>query len=410
MMLPPRRKNNAAILITLMLAALLILSSNPPNERLFADNISVTPVAEWNLNAEYGVSQSGFANAIRDAKQYLIDNPHDTLIIRVDPGTYPLSNYNGNPNGIIDVSNIKPGSPDGRLIFQGGGQEGAKATTLVFEDSVSSIYGRNVYQVAFQGFHMTRPALKVSQGIVVSSAPGSVTLDIQSGFPSPHDIFDDWTQGRYVRAYDNTNPLDPQIIGFEAWPPPRNPQIAWKTAEPVDGHPDRWTLYFNNKRQGSEYKPGDLIGIKSKHGGQAYWFASGSDFVFEDIMWTGETRGVFRGGFDHIRISDCMINRADPINGQAPALSSPGGGPQIGQPNDPPVTDVVVENCYIEGTGDDAVGFFNATGVLRNTVIHDAFTRLLLYNSPGIRLEGNTLIRTPIFYDNPKNLSEEYDD
>lgn len=40
-------------------------------------------------------------------------------------------------------------------------------------------------------------------------------------------------------------------------------------------------------------------------------------------------------------------------------IATSGGGPQIGQPFDPPIKNVVVENLIADGTGDDSIGLFN---------------------------------------------------
>lgn len=362
---------------------------------------ATTAETVWNLNSMYGVTQAGFTAAINDAKNYFLTNPQDTLVIEIDPGTYPLSNDSGSTVGIIDVSNVNPGTPAGRLIVRGGGQRGATATNLVFDGTVDNLRARNCRQITFQSMHMTQAAMKVSQGDVVSVAPGIVLIDIHEGFPSPQDILDPETpQGMFLRAYDNTNKLNPLILDNDESPSPTNEQVPWASAVPAPepGFPNRWQINLKFPTQDSGYKPTDMIGIKSKSGGGAYWIGTGSDFVFDDVMWTRETRGVFRAGFDNIRISNCTISRGDPINGQSPALASPGGGPQIGQPADAPVTNALVENCTFVGTGDDIVGFFNATAQVRNSVFKDSFARFLLYNSPGVEYEnlGNLIARTPV--------------
>ena len=52
------------------------------------------------------------------------------------------------------------------------------------------------------------------------------------------------------------------------------------------------------------FRPGDLVGIKSKCCGQehnAYHFCSGEDITFENITWTRQARGVLRKGISKIR-------------------------------------------------------------------------------------------------------------
>ena len=52
------------------------------------------------------------------------------------------------------------------------------------------------------------------------------------------------------------------------------------------------------------FRPGDLVGIKSKccgHEHNSYHLSSGEEITFENITWTRQARGVLRGGIDKIR-------------------------------------------------------------------------------------------------------------
>jgi len=381
----------AAMKCTFILALLLV----PVVMTHAADAAQVTtkptPVI-WNLKAKFGgITHSGIVLAIAEAKAHFAKNPNDTIVIEFDAGTYFLAapenhvNKDKGDKGIIELSGLKPG-PEGRLVFLGAGMD---KTTLIFDPASHQISGRDVHRVTFKGLHMTRKDYTVSQGHVVTVAPGRIDLDIQNGFPTPQDIFNTKIdQGRYLRRYtdDKTNP---QLI-LE-----NNDQIAWKSAEHIADR--RWRLHLKKSTELANYKPGDLIGIKSKNGGQTYWLSGGSDFVFEDMKWTQVSRGVFRGGFDKIRFTRCIVDRAPAINGQVPCLSTPDGGPQIGQPNDPPTSGNLVEDCRMTATGDDSIAFFNASGIIRNCRITDCFARgILLYKSPNAKGENNTMIRSII--------------
>ncbi len=181
-----------------------------------------------------------------------------------------------------------------------------------------------------------------------------------------------------------------------------NEQIPWTRASLIDGL--RWRLDLKQKKLLANYAKGDLVGIKSKHSkgktefdGQTYWFASGSDFLFRSVRWTHKSRGVFRGGFEKVQIVDCVIDRAPAIQGRTPCLATPGGGPQIGQPNDPATSGHLVKNCRFIAPGDDAVAFFNATGTITGCTIRDSFVRgILVANAPETVLENNTVIRCPV--------------
>lgn len=345
----------------------------------------------WNVRERFGITAEGIRKAVGAAKIHFDNASNDVVILEFEAGSFRLEDR-GPSKGTIDLSGIRPG-PNGRLIFQGKGMD---RTILVFADNKHALYGRDVRRVTFADMHMTRKDYTVSQGLVVEVAPGRVVLDIHPGFPTPDMIFNPLSkQGRFLRRYTNSA-TDPQVIEQN------NEQLPWTRSSHIEGR--RWQLDLKQKNRVADYSAGDLIGIKSKHskgktefGGQTYWFYSGSDFLFQSVKWTHKSRGVFRGGFEKVQILDCVIDRAPPINGQTPCLATPGGGPQIGQPNDPPTSGHLVKNCRFIATGDDAVAFFNATGKISGCYIRDSFARgILVANAPKTVLENNTVIRCPI--------------
>lgn len=354
---------------------------------LLAGMLSVNASAEtlrWNVQNKYGITADGLRKAIQDAKGHFKKVPNDTMILEFDKGTFQVEGKDTD-EGTIDLSGVSPG-PQGRLVFQGAGMD---KTVLVFSDNIAAIYGRNVFRVTMADMHMTRSNYTVSQGIVVEATKGKLVLDIQEGFPTPADLFDPASkQGRYLRRYTNSK-TDPQLVVKD------NAQIPWRDAAPLGKR--LWQINLLKKNSVPNYSKGDLIGIKSKRGGQAYWLMGGSDFIFNSVKWTHKTRGVFRNSFDKIQILDCVTDRAAPVAGQTPCLASPEGGPQIGQPWDPPTTGNIVKNCQFTASGDDAVAFFHATGEISGCQIHDAFARgILLANSAETLLRDNSFLRCAV--------------
>lgn len=338
----------------------------------------------WNVGQRHGITAEGIRASVEDARARFREHPDDVIVLELDAGTFRLEGKDGQL-GTIDLSGIKPG-PKGRLVIRGAGMD---RTVLVFSDNIHAIAGRNVFRVTVADLHMTRHDYTVSQGVVVGTSPGTVTLDLHPGFPSPKDIFDSGSdQGRYLRRFTDSR-TDPQLVVED------NPQLAWTDATP-DGH-RRWRIHLRKKNVVPGYSAGDLIAIKSKHGGQAYWLMGGSDFTFQSVKWTQKTRGVFRGGFDRVRILDCVTDRSPAVQGQTPCLASPGGGPQIGQPWDPPTSGNLVKNCRFVASGDDAVAFFHASGEISGCRIRDAFARgILASDSPDAVIRDNTLVRCPL--------------
>jgi hypothetical protein len=334
------------------------------------------------VKAQFGVTQMGIGRAVELAKHHLAENPDRVVELLLAAGEYDLVETQRG-KGIIDLSGINPG-PQGRFIIRGAGQE---HTILFFPNGVNWLFGEKLARVSLIGLHMTTRNLTVSQGHVVRVGPGSVTLDIQDGFPTPEAIWDkSFDHGRYLKRFTNSR-TDPQMIEAD------NIKCKWTDAIHVSG--SVWELKTNTQK--TTFHPGDLVAIKSKTAGNTYYFAYGSDFAFIDCKWTQISRGVFRHGFGHITISGCVIDRMPPINGQTPCLATPDGGPQIGQLKDPPIADNLVENCRFIATGDDAVAFFNASGVARNNFIRDSFASgINRENSFEVRLENNTVLRCDV--------------
>lgn len=145
-----------------------------------------------------------------------------------------------------------------------------------------------------------------------------------------------------------------------------NAQVRWMSTYQVFQNNDR--LWAFKLRQPNivvpAYQYGDLIGIKSKCCGEprsiSYFFRESREVMFERVRWTRQSRGVFRLGTQDVTIKDCEIVRERPVGGMGWCLSTSDGGPQFGQPKDPYMHKVKVENFYAENTGDDSLAFFNA--------------------------------------------------
>lgn len=347
------------------------------------------PTNFLNLGLRDGnVTQKTIADAIADAKEVFKTNSGQTVVIDFPAGTFDLSKGTAG-SATIDVSRIDPG-PGGWLVFRG---TGMSRTTLIFNRNFCWILGVNAHRIAFINMHMTCDKPTVSQGHVVFVGKGKVGLDIQPGFPTPAEIYDpNFQHGRWLRAYTKsaTNPLmihDPVI--------PINRQVEWNTFTRLSE--TRWQLNLSKPTEVVPYKVGDLIGIKSKHLGNTYFFAHSSNIVFDHILWTKKSRGVFRLGTRNVTISNCRVQRSAPINGQTPCLATPDGGPQIGQPGDEPTGGHRVENCDFQSTGDDSVAFYKSAGTIANNRIRDSFGRgILLYLAPNVQLINNDVKRCPV--------------
>jgi uncharacterized protein YjdB len=360
----------------------------------------------WDLQSQYGITQAGIAEAISDARTHFSNYPNDTIIIEIAAGTYSIGG-NGS-HGINLRDGILSKGSKGRLIFQGAGMN---ETILEFTDrGEDMINGRDVYHLEFRDTHFSRPFYTVTQGTVVSVAPGEVVLDIEDDFPTPLELFNNnFGQGRYLRKYTKSK-TDPLVIHEN------NGQVAWGWRNDAPFHPEliegnRWRIYLNSPTQEvSYYAEGDYIGIKSKFAGNAYWFVNGDDLVFRNIKWTHSSRGLVRGGFSNVTLSGCRLERGAPINGQVPCMSTPSGGPQMNQNNDDVSTNMVVEDCFFDSSGDDNIAFFNVNGgVVRNTLSRNAFARGVLATNKAVDIcVANSVVENTYLLDETVNPEVRY--
>ena len=154
------------------------------------------------------------------------------------------------------------------------------------------------------------------------------------GFPGLDEIYDNTSStGRYLRQYQTVE-NECEIVEEDI------PQVPWHDYH--QGLDNTWRVILADNKL-TNYKPGQIIGVKSKccgNGHNAYWFCGGQleqyivylpviilgdDIVFERIIWAQHSRGVLRCGISNIRFTDIKILREGPQW----CLATSGGGPQV---------------------------------------------------------------------------------
>ncbi len=339
------------------------------------------------------VTQASLASALRDARASLERAPGSSYTIRLPAGTFDLAGLDNVSGGAtIDLSRID--ACPGMLTIAG---QGMNNTTIITDDRLIGIAGRQTSCVTIADLTMSRRKPDATQGVVVAATPESVTVDIPVGFPDPVSLMPEErvvnrdgreTIRRYLKKYA-PSPEGPRAI-------PDQIQAMWQSATRVPGGPNRWRIDLVIRGRMPEYRPGDLLGIKSKNGFDAYRFIGGENITFRGVRWMMETRGVFRR-VDNVTIENCSIVRPPPINGVRFAMASSTGGPQIGQPTDPMTQGHLVTGNDFAATGDDALLFAHANGVVRDNRISDTWgSAMRIYESPGLEVGNNVLIRSRI--------------
>lgn len=340
------------------------------------------------------VDQRSIAAAIAEARTAIARDKGVSYVIRLPPGTFELNGAGATGGGTIDLSRID--ACPGQLTITGAG---ADRTTLITDDRLVGIIGRATKCVTIADLMMTQRRKEMSQGVVVAMTGDAVVVDIPRGFPTPTDLMPREREigrtgqevvRRWMKKYVNA-PGGPQIV-------PDQVQAMWRDATRVNGAPNRWRINLVPRRNMPSYRPGDLVGLKSKSGEDAYRFINADRITLRRVRWSVETRGVFRMT-DNVRIEGCSIVRPAPVNGVRWAMASSSGGPQIGQPSDPMTGGHLVADNDFEATGDDALMFAHANGVARGNRMSDTFGNAIrIYESPGLVLSNNVTVRAPILH------------
>lgn len=362
----------------------------------------------WNVEAQFGVTKDnakpGTDLALDSVAEYLKENPGDQVTLKYNSGTYFFLGTDPSIDLPIDFD---PGI-NGRLFFEG---EGMRNTTFITANgSAPDINGQNVHRITFRGIAFARNYLTVTQGTIVSvnNETEEVILALHPGFPTPEEIWSvpgkPLSQGKYLRKYTDDQ-SDPKVI-LE-----NNRQVHYDPDNTSQAENKKWVFKIDRNWNVArdEYKTGDIIGVKCKHGGNTYQFEGGSDIVFEDCLWTHRSRGVFKGGCTNIRFSRCRIERLSDIDGRIPCLATPGGGPQIGQPDAPRIGDVVIEDCHFNSCGDDNIALFNVDGaIIRNTYSYNSFAaNIKLFRCTDVVIE-NTMSENGYFIIREDYEGDEY--
>lgn len=341
----------------------------------------VTPLAS--------VSPATIADAIEAVRRSLAAHPASRHVIQLPAGTFDMT-LTGTQAAAIDVSRLD--ACPGGLVVRGRGMD---RTVLVKDNDGVGVLGRASSCITIEGLTLRQARLEVSQGTVVSVSPGELVVELPRGFPSFRDLAGvDPTRDRNGRAIRWLKHFvmaggTPRIVEGEK-------PVRWTGAEPIGTDGRRWRVRIDDGRPGgTAWKPGDLLSVTAKSGGQAYRFTTGHDIGFVGVRWLGDARGKFRF-VDRVTIRDSVIEPPAPIGGVPFLLAGSGGGPQIGHPGDPLVTGNVVENNRFVRSGDDAVAMMDASGVVRNNRISDATRGILIVGKGQVTLEGNVLERAPV--------------
>ena len=217
----------------------------------------------WSVEEMWGISYQGVSLAIQEARSFLFIEPGTTLCLFLSPGQHLL--VLPDQDSSLDLSGSW-GSPDGRLVLEGAGME---ETILIVDPHHTLLTGRNVERLTIRDLQFRRSQELTTQGRVLQVGKGFVSLEIPEGFPGLDEIYDNTSStGRYLRQYQTVE-NECEIVEED------NPQVPWHDYH--QGLDNTWRVILADN-QLTNYKPGQIIGVKSKccgNGHNAYWFCGG---------------------------------------------------------------------------------------------------------------------------------------
>jgi len=192
----------------------------------------------------------------------------------------------------------------------------------------------------------------------------------------------------WIKAYDDSNISDPVMD-----PQQDNAQHSFDpttvSCAPVGGV-TQCTFTLGNREMITPQvysNPNNIVCFKMETQGtyflsDAGGLTTGNNVGFNDVYWYDSGRGALRN-IHHIFVTYSALKRRPSIpamNGQAPCFASWAGGPQIGQPNDPLLTGIVLDHFMSEGAADQTTEIFfedpnepAGGSVVSNYTVHGGF-------------------------------------
>ena len=346
---------------------------------------------------------------VRDANGAILANTGSIDLSNVSCPNAALANCGTPPTAT-------PATPptNNRLVLAGA--DDGSTEVLLSQDldqhvaEIPGVWMRNSVGVTIRNLSFNWPRMTVSQGRVTRVDPAAATVDIaiEAGYPGPDRIVDLHNfsdQGRYLHRFDvDVDPATGAVLACRLHPDDFDSagaieptQLAWRGDDLQQVAPGVWRLTITNFQNGP-IAVGDYVGIKSKSGLNAYDVRNSALVTFDTVTWHRRSRGVFGGasnggphGVTAVKVAHSAI-LPDAMTGYAaPCLSTPDGGPQVGQPGFPSAGHLITNNDFVSA-GDDALAFFDASdATVANNTIVDAFSnRGVLF-----RFSAATTVTTP---------------
>ena len=454
---PAPRPGPTLLPILLLLLLLLLLSISPANPTATPPTTTIDVAAS---SPGGTITFNSTTAAMTRAAAIIASGSSCILVFRAGVHSIQMTDTLFQLTGVA-------ATPGSRLVIKG---EGMLQTQLILathgHDVIAGLRGTKHLVVANMTF--ARPKLTTTQGHLVAVNATAVTLELSDGFPSPDELLVDRIprlepeQGLFFRRFRLGSPRfpdGPRIVTNAtcaqpnscAFPEMVNPQVHFSCGGDGARCPDivpheedhpvlpryrvgKGPLFPTTTatttattRRGrtwtfkvAKWPPGEMaryradigrddaiVGVKIKHGGQAFNLRHAEDVTFEGVRWLGHSRGICQDCSDVV-LRHTRVERVNPpLGGQQQAeqaeqteqaaMATPGGGPQINTCNN-----LTVFNHTAIGTGDDALGLFHIkAGSVTGCHIRDSFARGILLCSVSdtfaAAVRDNVVERCPIW-------------
>jgi hypothetical protein len=409
----------------------------------------VDPVARYWINAAVfnlinrGALYMEIATAVSNLSRYIANGYVLWSTLGVSPGnadnTSALDNLPsgvlviGDTPGIINFSGLVAWGAQTWLVLDPSMQlvcsnSGINANVITGRGNDISVFGLNLtLQVPSQGVNFsnvsnlniqtasfTRASDMTTYGILQTIVNDHVAdISIPANMPDLLTVYDPTqSSGRYARRY---------LPDFTLNQATTNTQAAWSfplAAGPIPNPPTNigprlWQVPVKHSISSKGWVVGDILGLKSKHGGVSVLRVSFcTNVLVGGVSMHESSRCVFTDCTNLILTGWNILRPPDEI------LTTNEGGPQcVG------CTNVLVDTYVAQNPGDDALAFFSyqpppdpvlgplppipSTGFVRNVKVNDGFGRgILLWTTPNVAIDQScVIVNCPILEHATVNLA-----
>lgn len=356
--------------------------------------VQVFDISDSQYNLDYNNAQIAIQAAYNDAKVYAENNNDAPTKIYIPAGDYYLQLG----NSTLIAMNQGPSN----MTIEGAGMHQTKLIAEGFDSKFFSVIKTD--NITIKGMTLTRLGTPFFQGTIETKLGANKVIVRRSpGFADP--IFLDDNSGSQHTLWKITNSLSN---------PQSHPDMRVKKkikdilADPND--PNLFTFSGNNWK--NIFNQGDRVVMKAKYGEGTIKTSKADNITIENItiINTGASAIRITSGEKEFTVRNVHIKRGEAVNnlGEVAYYTCGGGGFSFTHGNG----NSIMENCTIEGTGDDPFSIHTYDSgdtsnpphlIVRNNTFKDVHGDLYFAELKNAEIYDNTIIRTNLQITNRSN-------